>query len=61
VARNNQLGNAAVSLTLDERAIVSALRSPTTTSASGLESAEVYTENGSLIGYIDQVVPRVAT
>lgn len=47
---------AAGSLTVNQDAIVSALRSPWTASASGLKSAEIYTENGSVIGYVDQVV-----
>jgi sporulation protein YlmC with PRC-barrel domain len=43
-------------LIVDQNSIFSALTAPTTTSASGLTSADVYSENGSLIGRIDQVV-----
>lgn len=51
-----QSSGSADSLTIDQNAIVSALLAPTTTSTSGLTSAVVYSENGSLIGQIDQVV-----
>ena len=52
----NRGDDAAASLTVNQDAVVSALRSPSTVSASGLKSAEIYTKNGSPIGYIDQVV-----
>jgi sporulation protein YlmC with PRC-barrel domain len=43
-------------LNVDQNAVISALMSPTIISASGLRLADVYSENGSLIGHIDQVV-----
>ena len=43
-------------LTVDQNAVFSELASPMTTSASGLRGASVYSENGSLMGYIDRVV-----
>jgi sporulation protein YlmC with PRC-barrel domain len=55
-AHNDHRSSSADSLTIDQNAIVSALVAPTTTSTSGLTSADVYSENGSLIGRIDQVV-----
>lgn len=44
------------SLTVDQSTVISALTSPTVTSISGLRSATVYSENGGLIGHIDQAV-----
>ncbi|MGA7803931.1 PRC-barrel domain-containing protein [Bradyrhizobium sp.] len=55
-AHEDHRSDSAGSLTIDQNAVVSALRAPTTTSTSGLTSARVYSENGSLIGQIDQVV-----
>jgi sporulation protein YlmC with PRC-barrel domain len=55
-AQNDHRNDSVDGLAIDQNAVISALMSPTITSASGLRLADVYSENGSLIGHIDQVV-----
>lgn len=53
--RSGAGGNQAQNLTVDQKDLILALMSPATTSASGLKSAGVYSENGSLVGHVDQI------
>jgi sporulation protein YlmC with PRC-barrel domain len=55
-ARNDHRNDSVDGLAVDQNAVISALMSPTITSTSGLRLADVYSENGSLIGHIDRVV-----
>lgn len=54
--QNDHRNDSVDDLTVHQNFVISALISPTITSASGLRLADVYSENGSLIGHIDQVV-----